>query len=266
MSTCLVPYPRFGDWPGQIVEIMPGHQLRVALFPSLEETIVCQRDVIKDLPAKAPKTWKKGSLYVLNIRLIEIFLQAAAAKVQTSSSKKGKAAAAKVQSKDVGSGPKASTSKKRKAAAAKVQFKDVGSGPKASTSKKRKAAAAKVQSKDVGTGPKTSTSKKRKAEESKDLGSRPKASSSKAVNKQKGQDQRRTTASRFGLKNFIDCSWRTLLKKMYLEHSGVTCICTCNGRPISSAQALIKHIERNHYVGDCVVLGEEDISIVPPPQ
>uniref|UniRef100_A0A8W8MP55 Uncharacterized protein n=1 Tax=Magallana gigas TaxID=29159 RepID=A0A8W8MP55_MAGGI len=84
-------------------------------------------------------------------------------------------------------------------------------------------------------------------------------------NKTKGnKDQRRGADGKFGNKNLLDCSWRTWLKSMFTEYPGVLCKCSCNHRPLTSAQALIKHIERNDYINNVVSFGEEDLEFTPP--
>lgn len=75
------------------------------------------------------------------------------------------------------------------------------------------------------------------------------------------KDQIRTDDGTFGSKRFLDCSWRTWLKTMYTHHPGVVCQCTCNNQPLASAQALIKHIERKHYVNKTVVLEDNEITV-----
>ncbi|VDI23517.1 Hypothetical predicted protein [Mytilus galloprovincialis] len=77
-------------------------------------------------------------------------------------------------------------------------------------------------------------------------------------------EQQRTTEGKYGAKNLLDCSWRTWIKNMYRVHPGVTCICRCNKRPLISGQALIKHIERNHYINGIVQINDKDITITPP--
>ena len=84
-------------------------------------------------------------------------------------------------------------------------------------------------------------------------------------NKSRGSDeQERSAKGTFGEKPFWDCSWRTWIKRMYNEHPGVICTCSCNGRPISTGQALIKHIERKHYVDSVVSFGDEDLTGTTP--
>ena len=84
-------------------------------------------------------------------------------------------------------------------------------------------------------------------------------------NKEKGAvEQQRTAEGKFGAKNLLDCSWRTWIKNMYRDHPGVTCICRCNKRPLISGQALIKHIERHHYINGIVQLNDLDITIISP--
>ena len=122
------------------------------------------------------------------------------------------------------------------------------------------------------------------AEESKDVGSRPKASSSKVTVLEKsffidnlasqiekgnntdkpGTDQDRSEAGTFGEKPIFVCSWRTWLRKMYSSNNDilVTCSCIPNKYYLRTAQAVIKHLERNHSHNGVVVLGKSKLSLM----
>ena len=80
------------------------------------------------------------------------------------------------------------------------------------------------------------------------------------------KEQERRADGTFGKKGFLDCSWRTWIKRMFDEYPGVQCTCTCNNKPISSGQGLIKHIERKHYVNYVVSFDEYDLTVTPPPE
>ena len=67
-DVCLVPYPGFGHWPGQVVAIMRAGKVRVGLFPHLEEIVECQHDTLKPLPGTAPRPWKKGKKSAFKVR------------------------------------------------------------------------------------------------------------------------------------------------------------------------------------------------------
>ena len=84
----------------------------------------------------------------------------------------------------------------------------------------------------------------------------------KEGNKSRGSDeQERSAKGTFGQKSIWDCSWRTWIKRMYNEHPGVICTCSCNRRPISTGEALIQHIQRKHYVDSVVSFGDEYLNV-----
>ena len=74
-------------------------------------------------------------------------------------------------------------------------------------------------------------------------------------------EQKREGDGTFGEKSFLSCSWRTWIKRMYLEHPDVVCICSCNQKPLRTGQSLIKHIERTHYFDKEVFLDDNEILI-----
>ncbi|XP_052678919.1 uncharacterized protein LOC128159770 [Crassostrea angulata] len=187
---------------------MPDGHVRVGLFPTLSETIVCQLGTVAELPRTATKSWKSGKKTAFR-----------AAKAAAAASKESPAAS---KESPAASSSKDSARKKRKAAQKSHKLSFDGY---------IHLLAAKIEE----------------------------------GNKTKGnKDQRRGADGKFGNKNLLDCSWRTWLKSMFTEYPGVLCKCSCNHRPLTSAQALIKHIERNHYINNVVSFGEEDLEFTPP--
>ncbi|XP_034318022.2 histone H1.10-like isoform X1 [Magallana gigas] len=243
---------------------MPDGHVRVGLFPTLSETIVCQLGTVAELPRTATKSWKSGKKTAFR-----------AAKAAAAASKESPAAS---KESPAASSSKDSARKKRKVAnspelgppAASSSSEDSAGRQPSEKGTAAKAAAAASKESPAASSSKEPARKKRKAAQKShklsfdgyiDL----LAAKIEEGNKTKGnKDQRRGADGKFGNKNLLDCSWRTWLKSMFTEYPGVLCKCSCNHRPLTSAQALIKHIERNHYINNVVSFGEEDLEFTPP--
>nr|XP_034315414.1 uncharacterized protein LOC117685217 isoform X2 [Crassostrea gigas]XP_034331417.1 uncharacterized protein LOC117690815 isoform X2 [Crassostrea gigas] len=216
---------------------MPDGHVRVGLFPTLSETIVCQLGTVAELPRTATKSWKSGKKTAFR-----------AAKAAAAASKESPAASKE--------SPAASSSKDSARKKRKVANSPELEPPAASSSSEDSAGR---QPSEKGTA--AQKSHKLSFDGYIDL----LAAKIEEGNKTKGnKDQRRGADGKFGNKNLLDCSWRTWLKSMFTEYPGVLCKCSCNHRPLTSAQALIKHIERNHYINNVVSFGEEDLEFTPP--
>ncbi|XP_052683179.1 nucleolar protein dao-5-like [Crassostrea angulata] len=299
---------------------MPDGHVRVGLFPTLSETIVCQLGTVAELPRTATKSWKSGKKTAFRAAKAA----AAASKAAAAASKESPAASSskdsarkkrKVANSPELEPPAASSSSEdsagrqpsekgtaAKAAAAASKESPAASSSKEPARKKRKVAnspeleppAASSSSEDSagrqpsekGTAAKAAAAASKEspaASSSKDSARKKRKAAQKSHklsfdgyidllaakieegNKTKGnKDQRRGADGKFGNKNLLDCSWRTWLKSMFTEYPGVLCKCSCNHRPLTSAQALIKHIERNHYINNVVSFGEEDLEFTPP--
>nr|XP_034318022.1 myristoylated alanine-rich C-kinase substrate-like [Crassostrea gigas] len=243
---------------------MPDGHVRVGLFPTLSETIVCQLGTVAELPRTATKSWKSGKKTAFR-----------AAKAAAAASKESPAAS---KESPAASSSKDSARKKRKVAnspeleppAASSSSEDSAGRQPSEKGTAAKAAAAASKESPAASSSKEPARKKRKAAQKShklsfdgyiDL----LAAKIEEGNKTKGnKDQRRGADGKFGNKNLLDCSWRTWLKSMFTEYPGVLCKCSCNHRPLTSAQALIKHIERNDYINNVVSFGEEDLEFTPP--
>ncbi|XP_052682430.1 uncharacterized protein LOC128163010 [Crassostrea angulata] len=234
---------------------MPDGHVRVGLFPTLSETIVCQLGTVAELPRTATKSWKSGKKTAFR-----------AAKAAAAASKESPAA----------SSSKEPARKKRKVAnSPELEPPAASSSSEDSAGRQPSEKGTNIRLMEMKESPAASSSKdsarkKRKAAQKShklsfdgyiDL----LAAKIEEGNKTKGnKDQRRGADGKFGNKNLLDCSWRTWLKSMFTEYPGVLCKCSCNHRPLTSAQALIKHIERNHYINNVVSFGEEDLEFTPP--
>ena len=76
-------------------------------------------------------------------------------------------------------------------------------------------------------------------------------------------EQERSTAGTFGSKDLLECSWQTLIKKMNEDYNDCLAKCSCIiDKPLNSAQALIKHIERRHYNEGTVLVDQFQITII----
>nr|XP_034308696.1 uncharacterized protein LOC117683514 isoform X3 [Crassostrea gigas] len=250
---------------------MPDGHVRVGLFPTLSETIVCQLGTVAELPRTATKSWKSGKKTAF--RAAKAAAAASKESPAASSSKEPARKKRKVANSPELEPPAASSSSEDSAGR---QPSEKGTAAKAAAAASKESPAASKESpaaskeSPAASSSKDSARKKRKAAQKShklsfdgyiDL----LAAKIEEGNKTKGnKDQRRGADGKFGNKNLLDCSWRTWLKSMFTEYPGVLCKCSCNHRPLTSAQALIKHIERNHYINNVVSFGEEDLEFTPP--